>query len=156
MVGLGCSRYSAPVAWRVIGQQFGSVAFELAGGSLFAVVCCCHVGGSFSRAIACANAPLAWLVVWLVVRSRAVRPPAVRVCLSGRRLFNTCGRSPFTFLPFGRCTSALRHDALPTFPCVTPAQCKPIRGHECWLGFSIPRLSPARRTGYQHYLVVRS
>ncbi len=56
-------------------------------------------------------------------------PPAVQVCLLGRRMFTRVGRSPFVFVSFIRCTPAITHGALPTFPCVLPAECNSLRGH---------------------------
>jgi len=32
-------------------------------------------------------------------------------------------------MKFGLCTPAVRHEALPSFPSVTPAECNPPRGH---------------------------
>ena len=42
-------------------------------------------------------------------------------------MFDIVGRSPFSFMTFGRCTDALRQSALPSFPSVLPAECNPQR-----------------------------
>ena len=43
-------------------------------------------------------------------------------------MFLNVGRTPFAFMTFGRCTPVHRHGALPSFPSVLPAKCKPLRG----------------------------
>ena len=42
-------------------------------------------------------------------------------------MFDIVGRSPFTFMTFGRCTVARRQTARPSFPSVLPAECNPQR-----------------------------
>ena len=43
-------------------------------------------------------------------------------------MFLNVGRTPFAFVTFGRCTPAHGRGALPSFPSVIPAECKPLRG----------------------------
>jgi len=77
-----------------------------------------QLGGSFSRAIACANAPLRGLLSGLLSSLVHYVPPHFQQVAVAAGMFHSQGRTPYAFVTFGRCTPVHRHGALPTFPCV--------------------------------------